>query len=165
MFQFTAFASFSYVFTKRWPEGRVSPFRHLWIKGHLPPPQSFSQAITSFVACNRQGIHHMHLFTWPYNCIDWQYRYNSTKCECCFYMSTTLGLFAVISSSTTSFTRHCFSRILKYYLFLENYFILMQSNPYSQTLACLFYLLNLLHIINLFCSFDWVQKLTIISGF
>jgi hypothetical protein len=79
-------------------------------------------------------------------------------------MSTTLGLFAVISSSTTSFTRHCFSRILKYYLFLRTT-ILMQSNPYSQTLACSVYLLNLLHIINLICSFDWVQKLTIISGF
>jgi hypothetical protein len=155
MFQFTAFASFSYVFTKRWPEGRVSPFRHLWIKGHLPPPQSFSQAITSFVACNRQGIHHMHLFTWPYNCIDWQYRHNSTKCECCFYMSTTLGLFAVISS---------FSRILHTTCFLRTT-ILMQSNPYSQTLACSVYLLNLLHIINLIYSFDWVQKLTIISGF
>ena len=43
--------------------GRVSPFRYLRIKGHLPPPRSFSQAITSFIACNRQGIHHMHLVT------------------------------------------------------------------------------------------------------
>ena len=33
----------------------------------LPAPRSFSQAITSFIACNRQGIHHMHLFAWPYN--------------------------------------------------------------------------------------------------
>ena len=102
--------------------GWVSPFGHLRIKASLPAPRSFSQACTSFFACNRQGIHHMHLFTWPYNCIDWQYNYNSTKCECCFYMSTTLGLFAVISSSTISFKRHCFSRILKYYLFLENYY-------------------------------------------
>ena len=40
--------------------GRVSPFRYLRIKAYLPAPRSFSQAITSFVACNRQGIHHMH---------------------------------------------------------------------------------------------------------
>src|SRR5271169_4400227 len=43
-------------------KGRVSPFRHLRIKACLPAPRSFSQATTSFVACNRQGIHHMHLF-------------------------------------------------------------------------------------------------------
>ena len=43
-------------------KGRVSPFRDLRIKAYLPAPRSFSQAITSFVACNRQGIHHMHLF-------------------------------------------------------------------------------------------------------
>ena len=42
--------------------GRVSPFGHLRIKACLPAPRSFSQATTSFIACNRQGIHHMHLF-------------------------------------------------------------------------------------------------------
>ena len=41
--------------------GRVSPFGHLRIKARLPAPRSFSQAATSFIACNRQGIHHMHL--------------------------------------------------------------------------------------------------------
>ena len=41
--------------------GRVSPFGHLRINAHLPAPRSFSQAVTSFVACDRQGIHHMHL--------------------------------------------------------------------------------------------------------
>jgi hypothetical protein len=40
--------------------GRVSPFGHLRIKARLPAPRSFSQAATSFIACNRQGIHHMH---------------------------------------------------------------------------------------------------------
>jgi hypothetical protein len=42
--------------------GRVSPFGHLRIKACLPAPRSFSQATASFIACNRQGIHHMHLF-------------------------------------------------------------------------------------------------------
>jgi hypothetical protein len=41
--------------------GRVSPFGHLRINARLPAPRSFSQAATSFIACNRQGIHHMHL--------------------------------------------------------------------------------------------------------
>ena len=49
--------------TFRW----VSPFRNLRIKANLPAPRSLSQAITSFVAYHRQGIHHMLLFTWPYN--------------------------------------------------------------------------------------------------
>ena len=42
--------------------GRVSPFGNLRIKACLPAPRSLSQATTSFVACDRQGIHHMHLF-------------------------------------------------------------------------------------------------------
>ena len=41
--------------------GRVSPFGNLRIKARLPAPRSLSQAATSFVACCRQGIHHMHL--------------------------------------------------------------------------------------------------------
>ena len=49
--------------TFRW----VSPFGNLRIKANLPAPRSLSQAITSFVAYHRQGIHHMLLFTWPYN--------------------------------------------------------------------------------------------------
>ena len=48
-------------------KGRVSPFGHLRINARLPAPRSFSQATTSFIACNRQGIHHVHLFTCPYN--------------------------------------------------------------------------------------------------
>ena len=63
MFQFTRFASHDYVFIMRYPCGWVSPFGNLRIKANLPAPRSLSQAITSFVACNRQGIHHMHLFT------------------------------------------------------------------------------------------------------
>ena len=63
MFQFTRFASHTYEFSMRYPCGWVSPFGNLRIKANLPAPRSLSQAITSFVACNRQGIHHMHLVT------------------------------------------------------------------------------------------------------
>ena len=48
-------------------KGRVSPFGHLRIKVCLPTPRSFSQASTSFFACNRQGIHHVHLFACLYD--------------------------------------------------------------------------------------------------
>jgi hypothetical protein len=63
MFQFTRFAPLPYVFRTGYPEGWVSPFGHLRIKASLPAPRSFSQARTSFIACDRQGIHHMHLVT------------------------------------------------------------------------------------------------------
>ncbi len=63
MFQFAGFALHAYVFSMRYPCGWVSPFGYLRIKANLPAPRSFSQAITSFIACNRQGIHHMHLVT------------------------------------------------------------------------------------------------------
>ena len=42
--------------------GRVSPFGYSRIKACLLAPRDFSQATTSFIACDRQGIHHMHLF-------------------------------------------------------------------------------------------------------
>ena len=48
-------------------KGRVSPFGNLRIKACLLAPRSLSQATTSFIACNRQGIHHVHLFACPYN--------------------------------------------------------------------------------------------------
>ena len=41
----------------------VAPFGNPRIKALLPAPRSLSQAITSFVAYHRQGIHHMLLFT------------------------------------------------------------------------------------------------------
>ena len=63
MFQFTRFASHTYEFSMRYPCGWVSPFGNLRIKACLPAPRSLSQATTSFIACNRQGIHHMHLVT------------------------------------------------------------------------------------------------------
>ena len=68
MFQFPSFASYTYVFSARYPpyDGWVSPFRDLRIKGCVPPPRSLSQAPTSFIASNCQGIHRMRLFAWPY---------------------------------------------------------------------------------------------------
>ena len=63
MFQFAQFASHTYEFSVRYPFGWVSPFGNLRIKAHLPAPRSLSQAIAPFVACNRQGIRRMHLFT------------------------------------------------------------------------------------------------------
>ena len=63
MFQFTRFASHTYVFSMRYPKGCVAAFGHLGIKAYLPAPPSFSQAITSFIAYHCQGIHHMLLFT------------------------------------------------------------------------------------------------------
>ena len=61
MFQFTGFASSCLciqheILHKEW----VSPFGNLRIKACLPAPRSLSQATTSFIACNRQGIHDMH---------------------------------------------------------------------------------------------------------
>jgi hypothetical protein len=47
--------------------GWVSPFRYLRINAYLPTPRSFSQANTSFIAFYCQGIHRVHLITWPYN--------------------------------------------------------------------------------------------------
>src|SRR3954454_13998090 len=52
-------------------KGRVSPFGNLRINVCLLTPRSLSQATTSFIACNRQGIHHVHLFACPYNVSLW----------------------------------------------------------------------------------------------
>ena len=61
MFQFSRFAPLTLCIQVRVTlAGRVSPFGYLRIKARLPAPRSFSQAATSFFACNRQGIHHMH---------------------------------------------------------------------------------------------------------
>ena len=46
---------------------RVSPFRHQRITGHLPPPRRFSQAITSFIASNCQGILCLRFLLWPHH--------------------------------------------------------------------------------------------------
>jgi hypothetical protein len=63
MFQFPSFASYTYVFSARYlPYGKwVSPFGHSRINGCLPPPRDISQATTSFIASDCQGIHRMRL--------------------------------------------------------------------------------------------------------
>ena len=63
MFQFARFATSGLCIQPRlllaeW----VSPFGHRGINASLPAPPRFSQARTSFFACDRQGIHHMHFF-------------------------------------------------------------------------------------------------------
>ena len=64
MFQFTTFALPSLCIQPGVTlAGRVSPFRNLRIKAYLSAPRSLSQTVASFIACNRQGIHRMHLFT------------------------------------------------------------------------------------------------------
>jgi hypothetical protein len=61
MFQFTGFALPTLCIQVGVTlAGWVSPFGYLRIKARLPAPRSFSQAATSFIACNRLGIHHMH---------------------------------------------------------------------------------------------------------
>ena len=69
MFQFSGFASCSYVFTARWlaDASRVSPFGNPRIKVCLQTPRGLSHATTSFIASYCLGIHRMRLFTWPYN--------------------------------------------------------------------------------------------------
>src|SRR5574343_500202 len=52
----------AYVFSQGYPCGWVSPFGYRGIKAPLPAPPRFTQACTSFIACDRQGIHHMHFF-------------------------------------------------------------------------------------------------------
>ncbi len=64
MFQFTAFASTRLCIQRGMTlAGRVSPFGNRRVKARLPARRRLSQATTSFIACDRQGIHHMHLFT------------------------------------------------------------------------------------------------------
>ena len=70
-------AMYSLCDTFRW----VSPFGNLRIKANLPAPRSLSQAITSFVAYHCQGIHHMLLFTWPYN-FDFSFKNKIVFKEC-----------------------------------------------------------------------------------
>jgi hypothetical protein len=63
MFQFSGFALLTlYIQMRVTLAGWVSPFGNPRIKACLPAPRGLSQATTSFIACNRQGIHHMHLF-------------------------------------------------------------------------------------------------------
>src|SRR6476661_1558318 len=91
MFQFATFALHTYVFSMQYPCGWVSPFGNLRIKACLLAPRSLSQATTSFIACNRQGIHHVHLFACPYNVSPWlltRERYSSRSTACCMFVDS-----------------------------------------------------------------------------
>ena len=48
-------------------DSRVSPFGNPRVKACLSARRGLSQISTSFIAYYRLGIHHMRLFTWPYN--------------------------------------------------------------------------------------------------
>src|SRR5690349_24921224 len=83
--------------------GRVSPFGNLRIKVCLLTPRSLSQATTSFIACNRQGIHHVHLFACPYNvspCVTRE-RYSSRSTACCMFVDSYYYPKCVIKSLLT----------------------------------------------------------------
>src|ERR1043165_2662317 len=69
-------------------KGRVSPFGNLRIKACLSAPRSLSQTTTSFIACNRQGIRHVHLVTCPYNLEGYKL---STLLLCLMSFTTTLS--------------------------------------------------------------------------
>ena len=62
MFQFPEFALPALCIQAGVPLREGFPIQISTDQSLLPAPRSFSQAATSFVACNRQGIHHMHLF-------------------------------------------------------------------------------------------------------
>ena len=64
MFQFPAFASLGLCIQPEmtgYYAGRVAPFGNLRIKACLTAPRSLSQLTTSFIASQRQGIHHLPL--------------------------------------------------------------------------------------------------------
>ena len=66
MFQFSAYPSFTYVFSKKFPKiGRVNSFGNLWIKASIAAPQSLSQLCTSFLGTFDQGIRRMH-YCWVF---------------------------------------------------------------------------------------------------
>ncbi len=63
MFQFTGFASYTYVFSIRYSKRVGFPIRRSAGKRVFAPNRSLSQRTTSFIASDRQGIHQMPLKT------------------------------------------------------------------------------------------------------
>ena len=140
MFQFATFASHTYVFSMRWPYGRVSPFGNLRIKACLLAPRSLSQATTSFIACNRQGIHHVHLFTCPYNvdlCPTW------TKSAIEFWVLSVCRIQRIFDFYFENSLIHCLW--------------FMQSQPTSYTFTLITNVL--VQLINLYYFFQIVKEL------
>ena len=115
----------------------VSPFGYLRIKVCLPTPRSFSQATTSFIACDRQGIHHVHLVAWSYNFASYR---NTWVCVYC---------------AVHHYQRPCFRRN-KYFWELLEQNCLMQSQP---VLTCDHVELTMIHtIITSLCFFQIVKE-------
>ena len=56
-----------YTLRYRWHCCRVAPFGYHRLLRPLSARLCFSQISTSFIASWRHGIHHVRLFTWPYN--------------------------------------------------------------------------------------------------
>ena len=100
-------------------KGRVSPFGNLRIKARLLAPRSLSQATTSFIACNRQGIHHVHLFTCPYNvglCMSYRDRHRIQEYNyvCLIQITTTLSVHRIsFSIYATRLKKLYFFQIVK----------------------------------------------------
>ena len=100
-------------------KGRVSPFGNLRINVCLLTPRSLSQATTSFIACNRQGIHHVHLFTCPYNVSFWT-RSRSKTGHRILLMSITLA-FAVSKEYCRLHVFTCSRELFTYFLIWYNH--------------------------------------------
>ena len=65
----------------------------------LTTPRSLSQASTSFIACNRQGIHHVHLVACLYN---FDFSFENTVIKLSFCVAVSKAIFEI-----TSFTSDC----------------------------------------------------------
>jgi hypothetical protein len=73
-------------------------FPHSDICGYnacLPAHRSFTQAATSFIAYDRQGIHHMHLVAWSYN---------GAALRRATLFQVTMLLFSVVAESSNAIT-------------------------------------------------------------
>ena len=113
--------------------GRVSPFGNLRIKVRLPTPRSLSQASTSFFACNRQGIHHVHLVACLYN---FDFSFENPVIQLSFFAVSKAIAFLEITSYTF-FCNHYPSDNLRLLLII-GFFLL-----YSRLLKNFYYLRSL----------------------
>ena len=146
MFQFAALLCIPMYSVCNDLKGRVSPFRHLRIKARLPAPRSLSQATTSFIACNRQGIHHVHLVTCPYNVDLWSHpqRRQGKRCvsfdACLFRYNHNPATFANLC--TTRLTRIA-NYIDLYYFFhfvkerIQPLIAMIKPKSHAQLVACI----------------------------
>ena len=69
------------------------------VQRSLSAPRGFSQTATSFFACNRQGIHHVHLVACLYN---FDFSFENTVIKLSFCVAVSKAIFEI-----TSFTSDC----------------------------------------------------------